>query len=56
MENLSSSGQSDPLYITSRVKKYTAADHQDVGETPKDFVVIPVGPVSGAQDHPNGLK
>lgn len=54
MENLSSSAQNDPLYITSKSKRYTASDHEDVAESPSDFVVVGVGPVSGEQDHPLG--
>lgn len=52
MENLGPSAQNDPLYVVGKVKKYTASNHDNVGETPSDFVVIPVGPVSGMQDHP----
>ncbi len=44
--------QDSPLYITSKVKMYTTKDHDDAGEKPTDFVVVPVGPVSGMQDHP----
>ncbi len=52
MENLSETYQTDPNYITSKIKRYSATNHENIGETPADFVVIPVGPVSGAQDHP----
>jgi hypothetical protein len=52
MLNLSPAAQNDPLYVTSKVKRYTATDHDDAAETPADFTVIPVGPVSGEQDHP----
>jgi branched-chain amino acid transport system substrate-binding protein len=52
MLNLTPAAQTDPLYVTSKVKKYTTSDHDDAGEVPSDFTVIPVGPVSGEQDHP----
>jgi len=52
MLNLSPASQSDPLYITSAKKCYSTSDHEDACEVPGDFTVIPVGPVSGEQDHP----
>jgi len=52
MVNLPAADRTSPLYTTSKVKTYTTSDHDDVGEKPSDFVVVPVGPVSGMQDHP----
>jgi branched-chain amino acid transport system substrate-binding protein len=52
MESLGQTAQTDPNYITAKVMRYSNANHENIGQKPTDFTVIPVGPVSGAQDHP----
>ncbi len=52
MESLGQTAQTDPNYITAKIMRYSNANHENIGQTPSDFTVIPVGPVSGAQDHP----
>jgi branched-chain amino acid transport system substrate-binding protein len=52
LENLSSSAQSDPLYVTAHKIGFTASTHDNAKATINDFPVIGAGPVVGGQVHP----
>jgi ABC-type branched-subunit amino acid transport system substrate-binding protein len=51
-ENLPPKAISDPDYITYPKREYTPKNHQDVGQTPGMFKILPVGPIKGTRLHP----
>jgi branched-chain amino acid transport system substrate-binding protein len=51
-ENLNASGQSDPMYIVTAKKRFTAANHQNLDESPSDYSILAAGPVKNGQTQP----
>jgi len=49
IQNLDSAGQNDSLYIETRHHRYSATDHENLGQSTSDFVIMPAGPIKGGQ-------
>ena len=51
-ENLNENGQSDPLYMVTAKKRFSIPDHQNLDESPSDYLILAGGPVKGGQTQP----
>jgi branched-chain amino acid transport system substrate-binding protein len=48
-ENISPAAQADPLYTHTKKEEFAPKNHDNVGSTPSDTSIIPVGPIVDGQ-------